>query len=387
MNLFKTGFFVVLANLIFSCSGQENQEFTNEEQVTLKEQETLVDEIVAGRKFTLSTPVNYKNLQIFMIEGECNADNVEYVPLKKAMEKKWVEIKETSEVNELEITNLSDKVIFINAGDIVRGGKQDRTLTYDMIIGPHSKNEKLASFCVESGRWKKRGQENVDKFESNKNMLSSRKLKIASKKDNNQQKVWKSVADQQEKLSHNVSHYSNKEVNVKSGESSSSLELTLGNDDLIKMRKTYKQQFENLIRERTLGFAYAINGELYAIELYNNKQLFADLFDKLLEAAIVEAIAELDVDKKEYESIEEKTVYSAINNKDYEEESRKDLNTRTRWQTKENNLKVSFTSLDIQNKGVWLHENILVKDKNEEEPVSKIRSSNFNDNNQVQIEN
>lgn len=82
-------------------------------------------------------------------------------PLKLALEKKWVEVIETSSVNELELINHSNKTIFISAGDIVKGGKQDRTLVYDVVIAPNAKGEKLASFCVESARWEKRGNEDV----------------------------------------------------------------------------------------------------------------------------------------------------------------------------------------------------------------------------------
>ena len=101
-------------------------------------------------------------------------------------------------------------------------------------------------------------------------MLTSRKLKIASKKYNNQSSVWSSVSEQQEKLNSNVSHYTKSDVDVKSTRSASSLELTLDNKDLQQMRAEYKSHFTNLLKDNTIGFAYAINGELCTVVVGHN---------------------------------------------------------------------------------------------------------------------
>lgn len=313
-------------------------------------------------ELTFKNPINYKNLQIFMISGTTTADNINYVSLKLAMEKKWVEVLETSDVNELKITNHSNKTIFINAGDIVKGGKQDRTLTYDMVIAPKAKEEKLSSFCVESGRWSKRGQEDVAGFESNNKMLTSRKLKIASKKYNNQSRVWSEVAEQQEKLNYNISQHYSTNVDVKANESASSLELTLDNKELKRMKESYKAHFSNLLEEQNIGLAYAINGELYTLDIYNNKQLFVDLFEKLMDACIVEAITDLDSQQKKYNYLSVQDLKNLLTIDATAKENAKDLNARTRWISKEDKEKIIFTSLDKENNLKWIHRNIIVKD-------------------------
>ncbi|MBN4071057.1 hypothetical protein JYT72_00975 [Crocinitomix catalasitica] len=309
-----------------------------------------------------SEPINFKNLQLFMISGETSADNLNYVPLNVALENNWVEIIETSEVNELAITNTSDEIVFIHAGDIIKGGKQDRTLAYDMIIGPKTKKEKLVSFCVESGRWSKRGEENSDYFASNTKMLSSRKQKIAATLDGEQGSVWSGVSDQQSKLSANMSYYYNTDVNVTDNESASSLELTLDNEELAEMKTDYLDKFKSLIKENTIGFAYAINGELYNVNIYNNKQLFVDLYDKLLTAAIVEAIADLDNDQEEHKYITAADVKAALLISIEAEGSTENLNNRTSWTSESDVAKAIFTSSDRKNEMIWVHRNIIIKD-------------------------
>ncbi len=376
---------------VVSCGEEEyNEEGRLNEPEDVLTAEVLDSQNGKGelRGFAISKPINYKNLQIFAINGTATAENISYVTLKMAMENKWVKIIETSNVNELEISNLSDKVIFINAGDIVKGGKQDRTLTYDMIIGPNSKHEKISSFCVESQRWSKRDGESAQAFGSNTKMLTSRKLKIASKKENNQQKVWESVTDQTEKLNYNVSKYADKNVDVKSQHSQSSLELALDNKELNVMREEYKKQFINLIDEETIGFAYAINGELYTVDIYNNKKLFGYLYEKLLDAAIVEAIAELDTKKSDYEYLERPGFLMLFEKIEKVEEAIKDLNGRTRWLTKEESDKMIFISQDRKNDLIWVHQNIIIKDTSEvvgaiSMPIQQI---NFNDNRVLNID-
>lgn len=347
--------------MVLFLSFCNNSEAGNEDEVLGNNN----SEISFLNDFSYSPAVNFRNLQIFMITGNTTADDITYVSLKVAMENNWVEIIETSNVNELQISNLSDKVIFINAGDIVKGGKQDRTLTYDMIIGPKSKNEKLSSFCVESDRWSQRGSESSLAFGSTKNMLTSRKLKISSKKSNSQREVWESVADQQNKLNGNVSYYKNANIDVKENASGSSLELTLDNKELNEMRAEYREHFNDLINEETIGFAYAINGELYTVDIYNNKKLFLELYDKLLTAAIVEAITDLDSKQEKYIYISNIDVTNKLTINTKLEETIKDLNSRTRWSEKEDKEKIFFTSLDRKNDLTWVHKNIIIKDTNQ----------------------
>jgi predicted phosphoadenosine phosphosulfate sulfurtransferase len=70
---------------------------------------------------TIQDSVSYKNLEMFLIKGDVTANNIEYVPLKRAMEKKWEKITETSNVNEFKISNTSKHTVFIYAGDIIKG--------------------------------------------------------------------------------------------------------------------------------------------------------------------------------------------------------------------------------------------------------------------------
>ena len=179
--------------------------------------------------------------------------------------------------------------IYIQAGDIVRGGKQDRTIGSDYVIGPKSGKIPISSFCVERGRWQKRGNEGVDKFSVSNRILPSKGLKIAANYNNSQRYVWDEVESFQNKLSSNLGR------SVKSEQSASSLQLTLEDKEVNNSVQEYINLFSNLVKngEDAIGFTYAINGKVEGAEIYSSRELFEKLWPKLLQACSLEAVAEM----------------------------------------------------------------------------------------------
>ncbi len=127
----------------------------------------------------LSGPYTHGNLTVFLIHGEDQMKGRKLLTLDEALEQKKVVVHETKTVNKLAIENVSNEEVFIQAGDIVKGGQQDRILALDLIVPPKSGIVPLDSFCVESGRWAMREGEAADKFESSKATASGKDLKSA----------------------------------------------------------------------------------------------------------------------------------------------------------------------------------------------------------------
>src|SRR5260370_2992469 len=89
-------------------------------------------------EFQLSGPFNHENLAIFLIQGPDKLKDKKFLTLQEALEQKKVVVHETSNVNQLTIENLSaNEEIFSQSGEIVKGGKQDRLLTSDLIGSSH----------------------------------------------------------------------------------------------------------------------------------------------------------------------------------------------------------------------------------------------------------
>src|SRR5262245_40732382 len=143
--------------------------------------------------YRLSGPYTHKNLTIFLVHGRDLAGNRTFLTLQEALAQKKVIVYETKDVNELAIRNVSKQDVYVQAGDIVRGGDQDRMISVDFIVPRQSKRMPIAAFCVESGRWNRRGSENNASFGSSTNFVTSKQLKLAAKSENSQQAVWENV--------------------------------------------------------------------------------------------------------------------------------------------------------------------------------------------------
>jgi hypothetical protein len=314
---------------------------------------------------TVSGPFAHGNLQVFLVHGNTQLEHRHYATLSEALEEGIVVVKETGNVQELSIENLSKELtVFLNAGDIVKGGRQDRTVRDDLILPPLSGRVPLATFCVEHGRWTRRGGENAAGFSANTKALSSRREKLAARYDLSQSEVWSGVAEQQSKLNENVSRLAGKSVDTRSPVSGSSLQLTLENKDLDAVKKHYLDKLSLILDGRTdvIGFVYAINGEINSAEVYNNKSLFRALWPKLLDAAITEAVTEYTTDAqiKPAQAEHVKAFFETALSGSVAE---RQVWRTTRVRTYTGPTTILFETLDLEADGTWIHKSFIQKGK------------------------
>jgi hypothetical protein len=256
----------------------------------------------------LSGPYLHENLAIFFLHG-VSAGGPVPLTLQEALAKGSVQVTETGRVNELEIENSGAEQVFVQAGDIVKGGRQDRVLTVSFLLPPRSGRMPIASFCVEQGRWSARGIEDAARFSSAKEFMPSRDALVAmgapakeataepnvlqygSGGDDTaekQRKVWDSVATTQNKLSSGI----NGRVNAP--QSATSLQLALENEKLNEARTAYIKSLEaeGLKDGDVIGYVVAINGKMSSANLYPSNGLFRKVWPKQLAASVTEAIGE-----------------------------------------------------------------------------------------------
>jgi hypothetical protein len=245
-------------------------------------------------KLRLSGPYTHENLTVFLIHGDDPMKGRKLLTLDEALEQKKIVVHETKEVNKLTVENASNVEVFIQAGDIVKGGQQDRLIAVDLIVPPKSGKVALESFCVESGRWGMRDGEESDKFGSSKKAVSDKGTKLAARSARSQRGVWDKVAQTQAKLTEKVG------ADVKSGKSETSLQLTLEHKKLLEAVAAYEKALKDCVKDSddVIGLAIAVNGEMNSGDVYASHELFLKLWPKLLQASAVEAIGERTKGKK-----------------------------------------------------------------------------------------
>lgn len=282
----------------------------------------------------ISAPIVHENVAVYFVRGASAAGPVP-ATLQEALAKGAVEVFETGNVRELQIENKGDEPVFVQFGDIVKGGQQDRVLTVSLVLQPKSGRIPIGSYCVEQGRWSARGQEDAKKFSMSEMMMPSREAKVAMAKPaakteprpagalmsetgpgvtaadrrtrhpgadpqqrtqqhaegvapNSQSEVWRSVGDVQSKLAATLA------VPVASNKSRTSLQLALENEALQDALATYVRALEpaGLTGDDVVGVAIAVNGRISSADVYPSNGLFRKMWPKLVRAAVTEALAD-----------------------------------------------------------------------------------------------
>ena len=136
----------------------------------------------------VSEPLSHDNLTVFFIHGTDTIKNAKIGTLQEALEGNVVH--ETSNVNALAVENLSpDTELFIQEGDMIKGGRQDRMIAEDMLIPPNSGRVSFPAHCVESGRWTARGNEDTAHFAKSDQFAVGNELRYANAR-HQQGQVW-----------------------------------------------------------------------------------------------------------------------------------------------------------------------------------------------------
>jgi hypothetical protein len=230
-------------------------------------------------------------------------------------------------------------------------------------LPPRSGKVPIASFCVEAGRWAMRKGEDARKFDSSDKHLPSKEGKIAVRgttkayeRGNIQSGVWQEVARKQRMLGKALGK------SVKSGKSETSLQLTLEDKKLLEAVDTYTKKLAPLIngKKDVLGYAFAINGQVNSADIYASHRLFKKLWPKLLNATVVEAIAEVQKGKK-FSHAKVEAIKAFMVDAEQGKPSTKQVTRRIRLVTHEAKKNVLFVTRDQEHKGIALRKNYIAK--------------------------
>lgn len=347
----KQAFVLTLGVVLFSVIAGVGMVMNAQRRTTVRLPKPA--QVQAG-DYRLSGPYTHSNLTIFLIHGK-NTLEGKFLTLQEAMVQKKVVVYETKSVNELTIQNISDEDIYVQSGDIVKGGQQDRMIGVDLIVPRRSGKMPIAAFCVEHGRWSGRGNERSTVFSSSSDIVSTREIKLAAKQSNSQGGVWESVSAVQDKLSQNIG------ARVNSTVSASSLQLAVENRKVQETADSYTKALSGIVNgsRDVIGYVFAINGKVNSADVYGSTSLFKKLWPKLLKANAIEAIAELQQDKFAPAKPEHAKVF--LSEGESAKASEKEVSARVGLVTAEDEKNIFFETRDRANKDAWIHRNYIKK--------------------------
>jgi len=239
------------------------------------------DDVVIG-PVNVNPALTHENLALYILEDPKARSRADFITLDEGLRSGLVRVSEKSSasVNELVIENASKFLCYVQAGDIVQGGHQDRAIAADRILPPHSGKVPVPSFCVEPGRW----GSGAAAFGATTGQVVGARLRLAIQKEKNQQKVWDAVAAAKDNL-----------VNANSlrGSTSTSLNEQLLDRTVQRRLAAYSKALGKALdkKDHAVGLVTAVNGKLSTADVYADPALFRKLFPRLLAAAALEAMS------------------------------------------------------------------------------------------------
>ena len=204
-------------------------------------------------------------------------DKTDLLVLDEAMPKKLVRIHEVDEgdVNNLTLTNNAGQPLFLLAGEVIIGGKQDRIIGRNTII-PAKTTQAVPVFCVEHGRWEGETKE----FTTAKALAHGRLRGKASYES--QGEVWDEVHDKNSKRKTENGTDTYRQVAQQESEGAIG---KLADKVSTAIGKLPADQ-----RSQLVGFAVAINGKIQTVDVFGSPLLFAKLQGKLVRSYVADAV-------------------------------------------------------------------------------------------------
>ena len=233
---------------------------------------------------TVSEPVTHKNLSVYFLHRQ-DRDDREFITLNEGLKSGLVTVKEQQQeqVQQLLIDNKSNKPLFLQEGDRVTGGKQDRTIYSSLVVKAMSGPMPIPTFCVEQSRWQTGSL--GKNFTANQNTaLASNAVRQASKLSKNQGKVWKEVAKSKDQLQKAVGNKND----------TSSLNEALDSKQAIQSTKAYISALGKAAEKHQdlVGVAFAVNGQIMEINMYPGNPLVKSVYPRLLETYALDAVVD-----------------------------------------------------------------------------------------------
>jgi hypothetical protein len=206
-----------------------------------------------------------------------DAKDGDLLVLDEAMAAKQVKILEIAEgdVNGLTFVNDAAQPVFVMAGEVIVGGKQDRIIGRNTVI-PAKTTQEVPVFCVEHGRWNGTTKE----LTTAKALAHGRLRGKASYAA--QQDVWQEVATKNQ---------------VRKTTSASDTYRKVAEQQSDGTLATMENQVDAALarlpaadRARMIGYAVALNGTVATVDLFGSPALFRKLETKLVRSYLTEAV-------------------------------------------------------------------------------------------------
>jgi hypothetical protein len=238
---------------------------------------------VDGTACHIRGPFSHQDLTVFLLCSD-RQDGHDFLTLDEGLKEGLVAIteQEHERVGALWIENQSDRPLYLQEGERLVGGKQDRTIISSLVIPPKSGKTSVPTFCVEHSRWVEGNRGREFGFSVNP-ALAPKGVRGAAKVEGSQDRVWGCVAAQK------VSAHKK----LQCPNTNSSVNEMLDAPQVQTISEEYAaalgQALKRAENSDAVGMVIVFNGQIEEVNLYPNRALFRKLFSRLIRAYAVQA--------------------------------------------------------------------------------------------------
>ena len=320
---------------------------------------------------TTLDPVAVANLAVFLVQlprgrttpraRSTAPPSVEFICLEQARAAGEIVISETGVTERVRLENHSTRDLFIQAGEILRGGNQDRAVAGDLIIpAPRHEPEScmVPVFCAEPERSTPMRGGTPDLFTLFDQCCPARRLKKELRLGT-QEDVWREITSLRDAVFDIISYNGTRATPPYSLWVLNELLDTLG------WLTPYVHPLLPLARahQEATGAVFALNGQLNCADLYATPALFRQLWPKLLWAMTVEAVVEPKESGGDGSGIVptkgEVTAWLAAAHRRGAAGHTDKINKRTHRRIRSVGTQMCFETLDQEQDGLCVHEFIM----------------------------
>ena len=234
------------------------------------------------RSARVEQPWRVENLTIFpvVVDYRVAGGGFDCLTMEEAMDRDLLTISEYhgGRVNQVYVRNEGKLPVFLMSGEMIAGAKQDRTVSQDTLVAPHSKIA-LDVYCVEQGRWVQR----TEHFSAAKAAApaSIRLRAEAAPAGAAQSEVWREVAGIQARTAS-----TNETSSLYESYQSKQLQSALA----AKREQAIAKMEALACRPQVNGVIVAVGNEFLAADLFYRPSLFHKLWPRLLDSYLLDAV-------------------------------------------------------------------------------------------------
>jgi len=229
----------------------------------------------AVRRISVGEPYSHGGLTVFPLEMPRVEDSTDYLSLDEALRRDTLIVMEKGRgsVPVVLAENTGRRPVLLLGGEIVVGGKQNRTLQEDVLLLPRSGRVELPVLCVERGRW----SGHTETFEK-RSSVAALEVRVLAQSGAPQEEVWVGVGRYR--------------ADIGASSPGEDLQTLQDSREVQEAVKEYREAFRDHWRPEMVGMVVARYGRVVGADIFCNADVFLKHRERILDSYSVDCYAQ-----------------------------------------------------------------------------------------------